>query len=156
MEKLSGNAAESGNGICPAVRSAAAFADQRRQPLGMESSRGRGKGGELRCGPMKKSCNTPFGSKHPTPERQSILFHSLADLTVKDDNKIMTKNRRYSRKFPVLYCRFFRYLHRIIILCYLKLSQDTYPVTYFPAGFLPQEAAVVVTRYRPSLHGTPS
>jgi len=40
---------------------------------------------------MKKSCNTPFGSKHPTPERQSILFHSLADLTVKDDNKIMTK-----------------------------------------------------------------
>lgn len=31
-------------------------------------------------------------------------------------------------------------------LCYLKLSQDTYPVTYFPAGFLPQEAAVVVMR----------
>lgn len=29
VEKLSGNAAESGNGICPAVRSAAAFADQR-------------------------------------------------------------------------------------------------------------------------------
>ena len=27
--QLSGNAAESGNGICPAVRSAAAFADQR-------------------------------------------------------------------------------------------------------------------------------
>lgn len=44
----------------------------------------------------------------------------------------------------------------LLFLCYLKLSQDTYPVTYFPAGFLPQEAAVVVTRYRPSLHGTPS
>lgn len=41
-------------------------------------------------------------------------------------------------------------------LCYLKLSQDTYPVTYFPTGVLPQFAAVVVMRYRPNLQGTPS
>lgn len=31
------------------------------------------------------------------------------------------KNRRYSRKFPVLYCRFFRYLHRIIISVLLEI-----------------------------------
>ena len=133
MEKLSGNAAESGNGICPAVRSAAAFADQRRQPLGMESGPvAVGKGGELRCGPMKKSCNTPFGSKHPTPERRSILFHSLADLTVKDDNKIMTKNRQYSRRFPVLYCRLFRYLHRIIISVLLEIIPRHIPCDKLP------------------------
>ena len=40
--------------------------------------------------------------------------------------------------------------------CYLKLSQDTYPVTNFPTGVLPQFAAVVVMRYRPNLQGTPS
>ena len=57
-----------------------------------------------------------------------------------------------------LFCTagFFVICIRLSFLCYLKLSHDTYPVTYFPTGVLPQEAAVVVTRYRPSLQGTPS
>lgn len=37
-----------------------------------------------------------------------------------------------------------------------KLSTLTYPVTYFPAGVLPQYSLRVVIRKRPSLHGTPS
>lgn len=37
-----------------------------------------------------------------------------------------------------------------------KLSTLTYPVTYFPAGVLPQYSLRVVIRKRPSLHCLPS
>ena len=137
MEKLSGNAAESGNGICPAVRSAAAFADQRRQPLGMEPRPvAVGKGGELRCGPMKKSCNTPFGSKHPTPERRSILFHSLADLIVKSDNKNTTKKPAVQQEIscfvPPVFCIVMPYLHFLKII-HAHISGDVLSCRLFAA-----------------------
>ena len=88
--------------------------------MGMESGPvAVGKGGELRCGPMKKSYRIYVIHKKPAVQQEISCF-----------------------VLPV----FFFVIILLSFLCYLKLSQDTYPVTYFPAGFLPQEAAVVVMR----------
>ncbi len=79
---------------------------------------------------------------------QEIVYHIFFRLS--------TKTGSTAGGFLSCTAGFFVICIGLSFLCYLKLSQDTYPVTYFPAGFLPQEAAVVVMRYRPSLQGTPS
>ncbi len=56
------------------------------------------------------------------------------------------KNRQHNPGNLLLYCRFFVICIGSSFLHHLKLSQDTYPVTYFPTGVLPQFAAVVVMR----------
>lgn len=75
---------------------------------------------------MKKSCNTPFGSKHPTPERRSILFHSLADLTVKDDNKIMTKKPAVQQEVSCFVLPVFLYNYALFTL------SENYPRSHTP------------------------
>ena len=42
------------------------------------------------------------------------------------------KNRQYSRRFPVLYCRLFRYLHRIIISVLLEIIPRHIPRNILP------------------------
>lgn len=96
--KLSGNAAESGNGICPAVRSAAAFADQRRQPLGMESGPvAVGKGGELRCGPMKKAA-IPVRIKTPNARTAKYIISQLGGPDGELAASLRYMHQRYTAK----------------------------------------------------------
>lgn len=86
----------------------------------------------------------------------SILIDTTKIFRGYTNTVVIATPRQYTPGILLLYCRFFVIYIGPSFLYYLKLSQDAYPVTYFPAGFLPQEAAVVVTRYRPSLQGTPS
>ncbi len=67
------------------------------------------------------------------------------------------KSRRCKEANPSKHRRFYYLLEKnVSSKDHLKLSTDTYPVTYFPAGVIPQFSAVVVMRYRPFLQAMPS
>ena len=82
---------------------------------------------------MQQNANLQFLRHHcllsPIFSRNSIS-HFLS---------IVNKNRQYSRRFPVLYRRFFRYLYRIIISVLLEIiprhiPRDILPRRLFTAG----------------------
>ena len=67
------------------------------------------------------------------------------------------KSRRCKEANPSKHRRLYYLLEKnVSSKDHLKLSTDTYPVTYFPAGVLPQYSARVVMRYRPFLQHLPS
>ena len=75
---------------------------------------------------MQQNANLQFLHRHcllsPIFSKNSIA-HFLS---------IVNKNRQYSRRFPVLYCRFFRYLHRIIISVLLEIIPRHIPRNILP------------------------
>ncbi len=97
---------------------------------------------------MQQNANLQFLHRHCLPS-PTFSRNSTAHF-------LITKAGSTAGGFLFCTAGFFVICIGLSFLCYLKLSQDTYPVTNFPTGVLPQFAAVVVMRYRPNLQGTPS
>ena len=101
---------------------------------------------------MQQSANLQFLHRHcllsPIFSKNSIAHF----LSIVNNKKPAVQNRKSSAVLPVFLLVIYLYCRQTS----RKLSTLTYPVTYFPAGVLPQYALRVVIRKRPSLHCLPS